>query len=182
MSKIGKLPVKIPKEVETTIEKWHVKVKGTKGELVIKIPREINVEMKEEFLVVTRKDDSNEAKAKHGLIRSLLNNAVVGVTEGFKKSLELSGVGFRANISEDKLVLNVGYSHKVEIEKPEGIKFTVNENKITVEGFDKQVVGDIASRIRKVRPPDPYKGKGIKYIGEVIRRKPGKAQAATGGS
>ena len=128
-----------------------------------------------------RKEETKNSSALHGLIRSLVNNAVVGVSEGFSKTLELSGVGFRANLQGDKLILLVGYSHPVEIEKPEGINFEVAENKIKVSGFDKQLVGDIASKIRKVRAAEPYKGKGIKYQGEIIRRKQGKAQA-TGGT
>ena len=178
MSKIGKLPVKIIQGVEVSIEKSFVLVKGLKGELKVRIPRGITVEVSEDMLIVKRKDDSKEAKSLHGLVRSLLNNAVIGVSEGFSKTLVLSGVGFRSSLQDNKLILLVGYSHPVEIEKPEGITFTTAENKITVTGFDKQVVGDIASKIRKVKPPEPYKGKGIKYEDEIIRRKPGKAAAA----
>ncbi len=178
MSKIGKLPVKIIEGVEVSIEKSFVLVKGLKGELKVRIPSGITVEVSEDMLIVKRKDDSKEAKSLHGLVRSLLNNAVIGVSEGFSKTLVLSGVGFRSSLQDNKLILLVGYSHPVEIEKPEGITFTTVENKITVTGFDKQAVGDIASKIRKVKPPEPYKGKGIKYEDEVIRRKPGKAAAA----
>ena len=178
MSKIGKLPVKISQGVEVSIEKSSVLVKGTKGAITVFIPRGITVERSEDLLVVKRSDDSKEVKSLHGLVRSLLNNAVIGVSEGFSKTLVLSGVGFRSSLQDNKLILTVGYSHPVEIEQPEGITFSVAENKITVTGFDKQVVGDIASKIRKVRPPEPYKGKGIKYEDEIVRRKPGKAQAA----
>lgn len=178
MSKIGKIPVKIVQGVEVSVEKSFVLVKGLKGELKVHMPKGITVEVNEDALIVKRKDDSKEAKSFHGLVRSLLNNAVIGVSEGFSKTLILSGVGFRSSLQGNKLVLLVGYSHPVEVEKPEGITFTTAENKITVSGFDKQVVGDIASKIRKVKPPEPYKGKGIKYDDEIIRRKPGKAQAA----
>lgn len=181
MSKIGKIPVNIPPGVEVTIEKSLLKVKGPKGEISIKIPEVILVDQNGEVLNFKRKEETKNSSALHGLIRSLVNNAVVGVSEGFSKTLELSGVGFRANLQGDKLILLVGYSHPVEIEKPEGINFEVAENKIKVSGFDKQLVGDIASKIRKVRAAEPYKGKGIKYQGEIIRRKQGKAQA-TGGT
>ncbi len=181
MSKIGNLPIKIPQGVEVTIEKKLVKTKGLKGELTVSIPKHITLEQKGDTLIVRREVESREAKSLHGLIRSLVNNAVVGVSEGFEKKLELSGVGFRANVQGDKLILSVGYSHPVEIIKPEEVDFQVSENKIKVSGADKQMVGDLASKIRKVKPAEPYKGKGIKYEGELIRRKPGKAQA-TGGS
>ena len=181
MSKIGKIPVNIPPGVGVKIEKSLLKVKGPKGEISIKIPEVILVDQSGEALNFKRKEETKNSSALHGLIRSLVNNAVVGVSEGFSKTLELSGVGFRANLQGDKLILLVGYSHPVEIEKPEGITFEVAENKIKVSGFDKQLVGDIASKIRKVRAAEPYKGKGIKYQGEIIRRKQGKAQA-TGGT
>ena len=181
MSKIGKMPVNIPQEVEATIEKSSIKVKGPKGEISVKIPRGIIIDQEDKKLYVRRREETKEQKALHGLIRSLINNAVLGVSEGFSKTLELSGVGFRANLQGDKLVLSVGYSHPVEIEKPEGINFEVAENKIKISGFDKQLVGDISSKIRKVRVAEPYKGKGIKYQDEVIRRKTGKSQA-TGGT
>jgi|SRR3990167_8032892 len=181
MSKIGKMPVNIPQEVEATIEKSSIKVKGPKGEISVKIPRGIIIDQEDKKLYVRRSEETKEQKALHGLIRSLINNAVLGVSEGFSKTLELSGVGFRANLQGDKLVLSVGYSHPVEIEKPEGINFEVAENKIKISGFDKQLVGDISSKIRKVRVAEPYKGKGIKYQDEVIRRKTGKSQA-TGGT
>lgn len=181
MSKIGKLPIKIPHDVEITIERAAVLLKGPKGELSVKIPKYIQLERKDDILIVKRENESKEVRSLHGLIRSLVNNSIIGVSEGFKKSLELSGVGFRAKLQDDKLILSVGYSHPVEVGNPTGITFTVVENKITITGADKQLVGDTASRIRKVRPAEPYKGKGIKYEGEVVRRKPGKTQA-TGGN
>ncbi len=181
MSKIGNLPIKMPQGVEIIIEKNTVLVKGPKGELSVKIPKNIQLAQKDDFLVVKSVGESKETRSMHGLTRSLVNNAILGVSEGFKKTLELSGVGFRANLQGDSLVLSLGYSHPVEIEKPAGITFSVAENKITVSGTDKQLVGDTASKIRKVRPAEPYKGKGVKYEGEVIRRKPGKSQI-TGGA
>lgn len=181
MSKIGNLPIKIPQGVEVTIEKNLVKARGSKGELTVRIPKNIILEQKGDTLAVKRVGESKETKSLHGLVRSLVSNAIVGVSEGFEKSLELSGVGFRANMQGGKLILLVGYSHPVEVDKPEGVNFNVTENKIKVSGVDKQLVGDVASRIRKIKPAEPYKGKGIKYEGEIIRRKPGKAQA-TGGS
>ena len=177
MSKIGKLPVKKSSEVQVGKEGNLIKVSGPKGSLNLLLPKEVSVAIAED-IVVTRIDDSDRAKAMHGLIRTLIANMVEGVTKGFEKTLELSGVGFRASVQGRKLVLTVGYSHPVEIEAPEGINFKVAENKITVEGFDKALVGEVASKIRKVRPAEPYKGKGIKYIDEVIRRKAGKAGKA----
>lgn len=182
MSKIGNLPIKIPQGVEVTIEKKLVKTKGAKGELTVKIPKSITLEQEGDTLVVKREVETKEAKSLHGLARSLVYNSIIGVSEGFEKKLELSGVGFRANVQGDELILSVGYSHPVEIEKPEGVDFQVSGNKIKVSGIDKQLVGDLASKIRKVKPAEPYKGKGIKYEGELIRRKPGKAQAAGGTS
>ncbi len=179
MSKIGNQPIKIPAGVEVKSEKHYVVVKGPGGELQVRVPSGITVTQKEDQVVVARDSDERQSKANHGLIRSLVNNAVVGVSEGFKKTLELSGVGFRAALSQDKLVLSIGFSHPVEVEKPEGVNFTVSENKITISGASKELVGDVASKIRKLRPPEPYKGKGIKYEGEIVRRKAGKAQAAT---
>jgi large subunit ribosomal protein L6 len=182
MSKIGNLPIKIPQGVEITIEKKLVKAKGSKGELTVKIPKNITLEQKDDILMVKREVETKEAKSLHGLVRSLVYNSIIGVSEGFEKNLELSGVGFRANVQGDKLVLSVGYSHPVEVVKPEGVDFQVSEKKIKVSGIDKQLVGDLASKIRKVKPAEPYKGKGIKYEGELVRRKPGKAQATGGPS
>jgi large subunit ribosomal protein L6 len=146
--------------------------------LKLYLPEEVKVTLGNGEVAVSRKDDSDRSKAMHGLIRTLIFNMVEGVTKGFEKTLELSGVGFRASVSGNKLVLTVGYSHPVEIEAPEGISFKVVENKVTVSGFDKALVGEVASKIRKVRPAEPYKAKGIKYEGEVIRRKAGKAGKA----
>ena len=152
MSKIGKLPVKYETPVQVSLEGTTVKVSGPKGELKFKFPAEVKVEVNPEAVVVTRVDDSDRAKAMHGLTRTLINNMVEGVTRGFEKTLELSGVGFRANLQANKLVLNIGFSHPVELEAPEGINFKTAENKITVSGIDKALVGEIASKIRKFRP------------------------------
>lgn len=178
MSKIGKLPIKYEAVVQITHSRHSVSVTGPKGNLELKLPSEVSLAVKDGVVNVSRKDDTDRSKAMHGLIRTLIANMVEGVTKGYEKTLELSGVGFRAAVQGNKLVLTVGYSHQVEIEAPEGISFKVLENKITVSGFDKQAVGEVASKIRKVRPAEPYKGKGIKYENEVIRRKAGKAGKA----
>ncbi len=177
MSRIGNKEIIIPQNVQVELGS-KVVVKGPKGELSLMIPSKIVVEKKEAMLRVSRKDEDKESKSLHGLIRSLIANMVVGVTDGYKKTLELSGIGFRANLTGNKLVLNVGFSHLVEIEPSEGVTFAVSGNKIAVSGIDKEVVGRVAAQIRKVRPPDAYKGKGIKYEGEVLRLKPGKAAKA----
>ena len=178
MSKIGKLPVKYDKEVQVATEHAVVTVTGPKGSLKLKLPSEASIVVTAEQVQVNRKDDSDRSKAMHGLTRTLIANMVEGVTKGYEKTLELAGVGFRANVAGNKLTLTVGYSHPVEMEAPVGIAFKVAENKITVSGFDKALVGEVASKIRKVRPAEPYKAKGIKYEGEVIRRKAGKAGKA----
>ncbi len=181
MSKIGKLPVKYDNQVQIKEERNAIVVTGPKGTLSFKFPVEVSVAVETDEIKVSRKDDSDRSKAMHGLTRTLIANMVEGVTKGYEKTLELSGVGFRSQVQGDKLVLTVGYSHQVEIEAPEGISFKTAENKITVSGFDKALVGEVASKIRKVRPAEPYKGKGIKYENEIIRRKAGKAGKAAGG-
>ncbi len=178
MSKIGKLPIKYEDNAQVLLEKNTLKVTGPKGTLELELPSEVKINIEENVISVARKDDADRSKAMHGLIRTLIANMIEGVTKGYEKTLELSGVGFRSAVQGSKLLLTVGYSHQVEIEAPEGITFRTNENKITVSGFDKQLVGEVASKIRKVRPAEPYKGKGIKYEGEVIRRKAGKAGKA----
>jgi len=180
MSNIGKKPIEIKEGVNVLIQEGRIKIKGPKGELEALIPAGIYVEEKEGKLFVKKTDNSRELNKFHGLARSLIYNLVKGVTEGFEKTLELSGVGFRARVEGDNLVLNVGYSHPVYIKAPPGISFSVKENKITVSGIDKTLVGDIAEKIKKTRIPDPYKGKGIKYAGEVLRKKAGKAAKAVG--
>ncbi len=178
MSRIGKLPVGIPKGVTITVAAGNaVSVKGPGGELSAKIPSEMILEINDEDkqLIVKRPSDQKEHRAKHGLSRSLINNMVVGVTSGYQKNLDIVGVGYRAQLQGKKLVLAVGYSHPVEIEPPKGITFEVpTPNKIIIKGIDKQLVGQIAANLREIRPPEPYKGKGIKYDKETIRRKEGK--------
>ena len=177
MSRIGRLPVEVPSGVDVKINGTHVRVEGPKGELEYTFSPEFDISLKENEVIIERPSEEREIRALHGTTRALLNNMVVGVTDGFTKVLELVGVGYRANMQGKNLVLNVGYSHPVEIVPPEGITFEVTERsrRITVQGCDKQQVGQVAADIRKVRPPEPYKGKGIRYQGEYIRRKAGKA-------
>lgn len=181
MSRIGKKPIDLPENVQVEVN-HKVAVKGPLGDLSLKIPQEIKVEKQESRLIVSRRKESKEAASLHGLTRSLIANMIEGVTNGFKKTLELSGIGFKANLAENKLVMSVGFSHTVEIEPPDGIMFKVSGNKITVSGISKEMVGRLAAQIRAVRPPDVYKGKGIRYEGEVIRLKPGKAAKTSMGA
>lgn len=176
MSRIGDSPIKIPAGVSVEQSGQSLVISGPKGKLNIVVVPEIKVEIVGAEVTVKRKNDLKKVKALHGLTRNLINNMVLGVTNGWSKDLELVGVGFRAQINGSKLVLNVGYSHPVEIESPEGVSFEVLDNtKIKVSGFDKQLVGQIAANIKKVRVPDVYKGKGIRYQGEYIRKKVGKS-------
>lgn len=176
MSRIGKLPVHIPAGVTITVGEGNtVTVKGPKGTLTEKLSTEMLIEQDDGILHVKRPSDSKQHRALHGLTRTLINNMVLGTTAGFEKKLEVVGVGYRAQMSGKNLVLNVGYSHPVEIAAPDGISFeTPTPNKITVKGIDKQLVGQLAANIRSVREPEPYKGKGIKYESETVRRKEGK--------
>jgi len=178
MSKIGKIPIQLPSGVTFSNEGNRVTITGTKGTLSFLLTEGISVKQEDDKLFV-ESDNGNQA-ALYGLSRAQLANMVKGVSEGFEKKLELSGVGYRAQVSEKDLLLSVGYSHQVKIPAPEGISFSVSENTITVSGFDKVLVGDIAAKIRMVRKPEPYKGKGISYKGERIRRKAGKAAKAVG--
>jgi large subunit ribosomal protein L6 len=180
MSRIGKLPVVLPETVEISVSDGTVCVKGSKGELERKLPREIIIEVEDKKVLVKRKGDNKTARALHGTWRALIANMVKGVSEGWSKQLELVGTGYRAEGSEHELTLAIGYSHPVEMKAPKGISFTVQKTLITVEGIDKELVGQVAAKIRDIRPPEPYKGKGIKYIDEVVRRKPGKAAKAAG--
>lgn len=176
MSRIGNSSILIPAGVTVEITDSRVVVNGSKGDLSIDISPLIKVDIKDSQILLSRKNDQKNTKSLHGLSRNLINNMVKGVTEGWSKNLELSGVGFRAQSSGDKLTLVVGYSHPVEIVAPEGITFEVVDNtKIKVSGIDKQLVGQIAANIRAVRVPDVYKAKGIKYEGEYIRKKLGKS-------
>ncbi|OQB25897.1 MAG: 50S ribosomal protein L6 [Firmicutes bacterium ADurb.Bin182] len=176
MSRIGKLPITVPAGVTITVANDNtVTVKGPKGQLSEKISKNMILGEENGVFTVKRSSDTKENRSLHGLTRSLINNMVVGVTEGYQKSLEVAGVGFKAAKQGNKLVLNVGYSHPVEIAEPAGISFEVPApNKITVKGISKQLVGQMAADIRAVRKPEPYKGKGIKYETEVVRRKEGK--------
>ena len=179
MSRIGRLPVAIPAGVTVEIaENNKVTVKGPKGTLERELPTEMSIKLEGEEVVVTRPNDLKKMKSLHGLTRTLINNMVVGVTEGYQKVLEVNGVGYRAAKSGKTLTLNLGYSHPVEMEDPEGVESTVEgQNKIIVKGIDKEKVGQYAAEIRDKRRPEPYKGKGIKYADEVIRRKVGKTGA-----
>ena len=176
MSRIGRLPIAIPAGVEVKIEEGNkVTVKGPKGTLEKCLPVEMTIKQEDNQVVVTRPNDLKKMKSLHGLTRTLINNMVVGVTAGYEKVLEVNGVGYRAAKSGNKLTLNLGYSHPVEMEDPEGVETVVEgQNKITVKGIDKEKVGQYAAEIRDKRRPEPYKGKGIKYADEVIRRKVGK--------
>ncbi|NLY19155.1 MAG: 50S ribosomal protein L6 [Clostridiaceae bacterium] len=175
MSRIGKLPVAIPAGVDVKLNGQEVTVKGPKGTLTQKFHPDMVIEREGDAIVVKRPSDLKKHKALHGLTRSLINNMVIGVTEGYSKTLEINGVGYRAQKQGKKLILTLGFSHPVEIEEPEGITIEVQaQNQIIVKGTDKQAVGEVAAKIREKRPPEPYKGKGIKYANEVILRKEGK--------
>lgn len=175
MSRIGKMPINVPPGVEVTIEPTEVKVKGPKGQLSEKVPYGIKVVKEDNQILVQRQSDSKLHRSLHGLTRTLISNMVIGVSQGFSKSLEIVGVGYRATKKGNDLELAMGYSHPVVIKQVEGIEFEVPApTKIIVKGANKQLVGEIAANIRGVRPPEPYKGKGIKYEGEYIRRKVGK--------
>ena len=176
MSRIGKAPVEVPGGVNVEISERTVKVTGPRGELSVPVGRGVEVRQEDGSLVLTRASESPEHKAMHGLTRSLIQNAVTGVTEGFSKTLQIAGVGYRAALAGSEINLQVGYSHPVTISPREGIEFEVpNATTIVVRGIDKQRVGQMAAEIRKIRPPEPYKGKGIRYGDEQIRRKVGKA-------
>ena len=176
MSRIGRMPIAIPDGVTVTIaENNHVTVKGPKGTLERTLPAEMEIKLEGSEVVVTRPNDLKKMKSLHGLTRTLIHNMVVGVTDGFTKELEVNGVGYRASKAGKKLTLNLGYSHPVEMEDPEGLETVLDgQNKITVKGIDKEKVGQYAAEIRDKRRPEPYKGKGIKYADETIRRKVGK--------
>jgi large subunit ribosomal protein L6 len=175
MSRIGRQPIPVPSGVNIAIDPGRIMVNGPLGELTQDVPVRIKVERQDDQLVVTRPTDRGEDRALHGLTRSLIANMVEGVTKGFEKRLEIQGVGYRAALRGTSLELNVGYSHPVVIEPPQGIEFEVPApTQVLVKGVDKQQVGEIAAEVRKVRPPEPYKGKGIRYEGEYVRRKVGK--------
>lgn len=182
VSKVGKAPITIPEGVTVEINGSMVKIKGPKGELERHLVRGITAEVKDGKILVDLKGSGKQALSMHGTTRAILNNDVRGVKDGWSKQLELVGTGFRAEAAGSTLTLIVGYSHPVKIEAPKGISFKVEKLVVTVEGIDREIVGQVAANIRAVRPPEPYKGKGIKYVDEVIRRKAGKAAAKTAGA
>ena len=177
MSRIGRMPVDVPQGVDVEIKGSYVRVKGPRGELERVFPAAMDISLDDGKIEVHRPSDASNHRALHGMTRALLNNMVVGVSTGFQRILEVNGVGYRAELSGKNLVLNVGYSHPVVVEPPEGISFEVDvrTRQIKVMGYDKELVGQITANIRKIRPPEPYQGKGIKYLEEKIRRKAGKA-------
>ena len=177
MSRIGKAPITIDPSISIELKENHIIIKGPKGELEHSVPSKITVQIKDQEIKIKTTDSSKEARELHGLSRTIINNMIIGVSNGFVKMLELQGVGYRAQTDQDKkLILHVGYSHPVKITPPPGIKIKVeNSNKILVEGINKSMVGQIASQIRLIRPPEPYKGKGIRYQNEIIKKKVGKA-------
>ena len=176
MSRIGRLPITVPSGVDVTIDGRNLTVKGPKGSLSRALHPDMTVSREDGTLVVTRPTEQKMHKQLHGLTRTLVNNMVVGVTDGYRKGLEITGVGYRAALNGRKLQLNLGYSHQIEIDPPEGITFEVeNPTRLAVVGIDKELVGQIAAKVRATRKPEPYKGKGVRYAGEYIRRKAGKA-------
>jgi large subunit ribosomal protein L6 len=179
MSRIGKQPVEIPSGVEVKIDGRKVELKGPKGTLVVDVPRGIKIESAEGVVTVAPVTERKSLIPFWGLSRALIANAVRGVTDGFEKVLEFQGVGYRASGQGNKIELNLGFSHPINYEAPEGITFKVEKNVITISGIDKQTVGEVAAQIRKLRPPEPYKGAGIRYQGERVRRKAGKKAATT---
>jgi len=182
MSRIGKKPIIIPEGVTANIQAAHIDVKGPRGELRVDFRPEIKVTLDAGQIIVNPKANSRIHRALFGLTRTLINNAVLGVTEGFTKQLEMKGVGYKAAVEGETLVLHLGFSHPVNFAIPTGINIEVKKNIMTLSGFDKQLVGETAARVRRLRPPEPYKGKGIKYSDEIIRRKAGKTAKAAGAS
>lgn len=182
MSRIGNAPVILPKEVTATIDDKSVVVKGPKGELPIRLPLGVTASLTGEHLVLAAGTTSRRVAALHGLARAIIANAVKGVTTGWSKSLELVGVGYRASMAGANVQISVGFSHPVVITPPPGISLSVTEGKIVVTGADRQIVGETAARIRRIKKPEPYKGKGIRYLGERVRKKAGKAAKAIGGA
>jgi large subunit ribosomal protein L6 len=181
MSRIGKKIIIIPEGVNVSINNQNILVKGPKGELSLEAHNKINVKSNDGQIKVERATNDKLARSVHGLTRTLIMNMIEGVSKGYEKKLELKGVGYRASVQGSKLTLLVGYSHPVIVDAPEGISFQVQKNIIVISGINKELVGETAAKIRKIRKPEPYKGKGIKYIDEVIRRKPGKTAKASSG-
>lgn len=181
MSRVGKKPISIPKGVEIKDEGQKINVKGPKGELSFEIHPEIKIKIEEEKISVLQPEKTKKNKSLWGLTRTLIANMIQGVTEGYEKKLAIEGLGYKAMLQENDLILQVGFTHPVKIKASEGIGFLVEKNIITVSGIDKTLVGQVAAKIRKVKPPEPYKGKGIRYLGEVVRRKVGKKVVGTTG-
>lgn len=176
MSRIGKIPLDVPKGVKLAVNGQAIQIEGPKGKLAYELPRGIVVEQKDSKVIVTRKNDSKQNSANHGTTRALLRNMMQGVSEGHRKDLEVQGVGFRVAIQGEKLIMNLGFSHQVEYVIPKNVKVTAAKpTEISIEGVDRQVVGQVAAQIRAKKPPEPYKGKGIRYVGEVVKRKQGKS-------
>ena len=176
MSRIGRLPIDVPAGVNITIDGSAVTVKGPKGELSLTVARPIEVKLEDGQVLVTRPDDERASRSLHGLTRTLISNQIVGVTTGYSKGLEVVGTGYRVAAKGESLEFALGFSHSITVDPPAGISFTVEgNNKVTVNGIDKQAVGEVAANIRKLRKPEPYKGKGVRYAGEVVRRKAGKS-------
>lgn len=176
MSRIGKNPISVPSGVEVKVDGQDVAVKGPKGELSVTIAEPITVSLEDGVVTVARPDEERESRSLHGLSRTLINNMIVGVTEGYSKALEIVGTGYRVLAKGSNLEFALGYSHPITVEPPEGISFSVDgQTKVAVHGIDKQLVGETAANIRKLRRPEPYKGKGVRYAGEIVRRKVGKA-------
>ena len=176
MSRIGRLPITVPAGVTVTVDGQAVNVKGPKGELSLTVKAPIEVALEDGTLTVTRPDDERASRSLHGLTRTLISNQIIGVTEGYSKGLEIVGTGYRVQTKGNSLEFALGYSHSITFDPPAGISFEVEGNtKVTVRGIDKQAVGEVAANIRKLRKPEPYKGKGVRYAGEVVRRKAGKS-------
>ncbi|NBQ96743.1 MAG: 50S ribosomal protein L6 [Microbacteriaceae bacterium] len=176
MSRIGKMPIPVPAGVEVKIDGQVVEVKGPKGTLTLTVPSPITIVHEDGNIIVTRPDDERNSRSLHGLTRTLISNNIEGVTKGFSKGLEIVGTGYRVTVKGSAIEFALGYSHPILVEPPSGISFQVEGNtKITVVGIDKQAVGEVAANLRKLRKPEPYKGKGVRYAGEVVRRKAGKS-------
>lgn len=176
MSRIGKIPLELPKEVKVSLTPTVVNMEGPKGKLSLTLPLGVKIEQNQKGLCISRVNDTKQTRANHGTVRALLKNMVVGVTKGHVKSLEIQGLGFRGAVAGQKMTLNLGFSHPVEFIAPEGIKITMAKpTEIKVEGIDNMMVGQIAAKIRDIKPPEPYKGKGIRFVGEIVKRKQGKS-------
>lgn len=179
MSRIGKKPIQVPDMVDIKLEDQRIIVKGPKGELSLELDARFDVEMREKELIIHAKRQTGNWRAQWGLTRSLISNMIKGVTEGFKKKLEIHGIGYRARLEENYLILDLGFSRPVRYSTPSGIEFSIEKNTVVVSGIDKQQVGQVAAEIRAKKKPEPYKGKGIRYVGEFVRRKAGKKAAGT---